>query len=172
MLCLPTTSFDGSHEPSEYVNASKQITHRIKSWNKLQVNTGSAVADLIDEETNDLEADLDALLSSIGPSAANDPPLSLGDDLNRTKIRITNLMELMDFYRRHKASGQLDALNALFASEYILCHRDSAETLHSWPREQELENVAVSFTELLGRFPMKEATSVTKAEAIRSFEEN
>ncbi|KAF4451164.1 serine/threonine protein kinase [Fusarium austroafricanum] len=173
MLYQVTTPFsDGSHEVSDTLKASAQVLHRIKSWARHQASKGSAVADLIDREIEILETDVDALSLNIGLSNARCLPLFLRDDLEKIKARIVDLGELVEFYHDNQEPGQTGALNALYASEFILGNRKRARLPRARPNEGGLTQTITTFVEGVGKFIMDKASGVPPAEAIQASEKH
>jgi hypothetical protein len=166
---------DGIDGTFQRLDESLQFAHRIRAWSKSHLRQGSAVAGLIDARSQTLETDLDTLryeLHEMGSSIANGVPAYIGELLGRIKRCIAVLTELVDFYGNNREQGRSDALDALFASQFILDIDERTGYPKSLPNQQGLVKMAIDISETLGNTSLAGASPVPQVEAVRSFEEH
>ncbi|KAH7254111.1 kinase-like domain-containing protein [Fusarium redolens] len=166
---------DGIDGTFQRLDESLQFAHRIRAWSKSHLRQGSAVAGLIDARSQTLETDLDTLryeLHEMGSSIANGVPAYIGELLGRIKRCIAVLTELVDFYGNNREQGRSDALDALFASQFILDIDERTGYPKSLPNQQGLVKMAIDISETLGNTSLAGASPVPQVEAVLSFEEH
>ncbi|KAF5539879.1 serine threonine kinase [Fusarium mexicanum] len=153
---------------------SRQLARQIRVWSKSHLRQGSAVAGFIDARSQILEKDLDALrdeLCDMSSSIANSVSDRIDDIWASVKRGVADLGELLDFYGRNREQEHHDALDALFASQFILHIDGSRSYPRSLPNQHGLVKVAISIAETLGNIPMNGESLVPQTEVVRSFVE-
>lgn len=166
---------DGIDGTLQRLDESLQFARRIRAWSQSHLRQGSAVAGLIDTRSKTLEIDVDALryeLHQMGSSIADGVPPYIGELIGRIKRCIAELVELVDFYGKSREQGRSDALDALFASQFILDIDERTSYPRSLPNQQGLVKVAISIAETLGKTALNGPSLVPQTEAVRSFEEH
>ncbi|KAF5679475.1 serine threonine kinase [Fusarium circinatum] len=166
---------DGIDGTFQRLDESLQFACRIRAWSKSHLRQGSAVAGFIDVRSQTLETDLNTLryeLHQMGSSIADGVPTYIGDLIERIKSCIAELTELVDFYGKNRVQGRIDALDALFASQFILDIDERTGYPRSLPNQQGLVKVAISIAETLGKTALNGASLVPQTEVVRSFEEH
>ncbi|KAF5631821.1 serine threonine kinase [Fusarium sp. NRRL 52700] len=185
MLCnpLPSTTpqlqpyrfSDGIDGTFQRLDESLQFARRTRVWSQNHLRQGSAVAAFIDTRSQTLETDLNALryeLREISSSIAAGAPAYIGELIERIKSSITELIELVDFYGKNREQGRSDALDALFASQFILDIDERTGYPRYLPNQQGLVKVVISIAETLGKTALNGASLVPQTEVLRSFEEH
>ncbi|KAF5652312.1 serine threonine kinase [Fusarium sp. NRRL 25303] len=166
---------DGIDGTLQRLDESLQFARRIRAWSQTHLKKGSAVAGLIDTRSRTLEIDVDALryeLHQMGSSIADGVPPYIGELIGRIKSCIAELVELIDFYGKSREQGRSDALDALFASQFILDIDERTGYPRSLPNQQGLVKVAINIAETLGKTALNGPSLVPQTEAVRSFEEH
>ncbi|EXK43905.1 serine/threonine protein kinase [Fusarium oxysporum f. sp. lycopersici 4287] len=166
---------DGIDGTFQRLDDSLRFAHWIRDWSESHLRQGSAVAGLIDVRSQTLETDLDALryeLHEMGSSIVNGVPTYIGELLERIKRCVAELTELVDFYGQNREQGRSDALDALFASQFILDIDERTGYPRSLPNQQGLVQMAISIAETLGKTSLNGASLVPQMEAVQSFEEH
>ncbi|KAF4960933.1 hypothetical protein FGADI_583 [Fusarium gaditjirri] len=166
---------DGIDGTFQRLDESFHFARKIRAWSESHLKQGSAVAGFIDVRSQTLEADLDALryeLRQMGSSIADGVPAYIGELLKRIKRCIAELIELVDLYGKNKEKGRSDALDALFASQFILDVDERTGYPRSLPNQQGLMQMAISIADTLGKTALNRVSLVPQMEALRSFEEH
>jgi hypothetical protein len=156
-----------------YLNKSVDICQRLDAWSTRHPAPDAPLTALVHRQIKELDAQVLSLRESVTRVATlklgrdGSAPLSdvdLARELIETRVSLLETVELVDFHNRVERCGHDGALNAAFATTYILNNTGVGNTGRSYYSEEKMRPVGLEMHGLI-RDVLRASSTTNRADA-------